>query len=286
MTTNPNTGDGANAPAGEPGPGPVLALNVGNTMTSAGIVDDQHVEHVIAVETRTLQTIGQHLTALWDRLSHNPAARVVIGSAVANLTEPLCQVVKQATSANALVIRRDLPLPMALDVDNPETVGVDRVCVAAAAYHRLRHACLVADVGTAITVNLVSDDGVFVGGSILPGPHVAAAALAEHTAALPRVQLRRPERLIGRNTEQAILSGVVFGLAGALRELTERYATELGCWPQLIVTGGGAGLIAEHCDFIDNVVPNLALMGIALTWQLHPDKQPARRTRPTRSSAS
>ncbi len=211
----------------------ILAINVGNTTTTAGLVIDQQADPVITVETRDMdETLGPRLAELWSQVSEPARARVVVASVVANRVEPLCRIVKEVTNLDALVIRRDLPLPMLLNVENPDSVGVDRICGAAAAYHRLQHACVVADVGTAMTVNVVSDDGVFLGGAILPGPYTAARALAEHTAALPWVELRRPARHIGRNTEEAILSGVVYGTVGALRELTERYATEMGRWPQ------------------------------------------------------
>jgi type III pantothenate kinase len=251
-------------------PPTILAINIGNTITTAGLVRDQEVDPVITVETRALDTIAPQLAELWSQVIDPGLARVVIGSVVADRVELLCSIVKDVTHVDALVIRRDLPVPMDLDVANPETVGVDRICGAAAAYHRLHHACVVADIGTAMTVNVVSDEGVFLGGAILPGPYTAAQSLAEHTAALPKIQLRRPERHIGRNTEEAILSGVVYGTVGALRELTERYATEMGRWPQLVLTGGGASLVSELCEFVDNVVPHLTLMGIALAWQKNP----------------
>ena len=251
-------------------PPTILAINIGNTITTAGLVREQQVDPVISVETRELDSIGPQLAGLWEQVSDPSHARVVIGSVVANRVEPLCRIIMDVTSQDALVIRRDLPLPMELDVENPDTVGIDRICGAAAAYHRLHHACVIADIGTAMTVNVVNDDGVFLGGAILPGPHTAAQSLAEHTAALPKIQLRRPEHHIGRNTEEAILSGVVYGTVGALRELTERYATEMGRWPQLVVTGGGANLVADLCEFVDNVVPHLTLMGIALAWQKNP----------------
>lgn len=253
-------------------PTAVLAINIGNTMTTAGIVLADRVEQSFTIETREIETIGPQLRELWDQIEDPAEAKVVVGSVVANRTDPLRRIVLDVLGTDAYVIRKDLPLPMPLDVENPETVGVDRVCAAAAAYQKLRHACVVADIGTAMTVNVVSDDGLFLGGAILPGPHLAAQALAEHTAALPKIELDRPQRIIGKNTEEAILVGVVYGAAGALRELTERFATEMGKWPQLVVTGGGANLIAEYCEFVDNIVPNLTLIGIALAWHLNPVK--------------
>lgn len=248
----------------------VLAINIGNTMISAGLVIGEAVEESFTILTSDIDTIGPQLADLWSHIDEPAEARVVIASVVPAQIEPMCRIVHSSLGTEAYVVRRDLPLPMAVDVENPDTVGVDRVCAAAAAYKKLGHACVVADVGTAMTVNVVSDDGTFLGGAIMPGPHLAALALSEHTAALPKVNLRLPEQLIGKNTDEAILIGVVAGTAGALRELVERYATHLGKWPQLVLTGGGASLLASYCDFIDTYVANLTLLGIALAWHRNP----------------
>jgi type III pantothenate kinase len=153
---------------------------------------------------------------------------------------------------------------MPLDIDNEDEVGVDRVCSAAAAYERVNGACAVASFGTAMTVDCVSSEGHFLGGAILPGFDLSYAALNDGTAQLPRIAVGPPAGVFGRNTHDAILNGVAFGAVGALREIVERFATELREWPQLVVTGGNGALIAELADFVDSVVPDLCLMGIAL----------------------
>jgi type III pantothenate kinase len=125
----------------------------------------------------------------------------------------------------------------------------------------------VASFGTAITIDCVSADGRFMGGAILPGLDMSFEALHEGTAALPQVEVETPGGAIGRNTHDAIVNGVVYGAVGALRELVERYATELGHWPQLVITGGNAGLVRQLADFVDSVVPDLCLMGVALAYR-------------------
>jgi len=135
------------------------------------------------------------------------------------------------------------------------------------AYFRLQSACVVADFGTAITIDCVSDNGIFLGGAILPGLHVGAEALARRTALLPEVRLARPEWVFGKDTRQAIVGGLVYGARGALRELTEAYATELGRWPPVIATGGDAELVAGGYDIVQAIVPDLCLLGVALAYQ-------------------
>ena len=168
-----------------------------------------------------------------------------------------------------LVVGEELHRPMNLAVEAPESVGIDRVCCAAAAYERIHQACAVASFGTAITIDCVNDAGVFMGGAILPGLAMQARGLHEGTAVLPEVRLEQTGAVFGTNTDQAIKNGIIYGAVGALREITERYAADLGRWPQLVVTGGNAELISRHCDFIDNVVPDLCVRGIALAYRKH-----------------
>jgi type III pantothenate kinase len=127
---------------------------------------------------------------------------------------------------------------------------------------------VVADCGTAITVDCVSDEGVFLGGAILPGLSLGASALAGGTALLPKVALERPTWVFGKDTRQAIIGGLVQGARGAIQFLTEAYATELKKWPLLLLTGGDAELIREEQGLEQAVVPELTLLGVALAFHL------------------
>ncbi|MEW6250539.1 MAG: type III pantothenate kinase, partial [Planctomycetota bacterium] len=179
---------------------------------------------------------------------------------------------EEITGLSPVRIRDDVPLPMTLDIDNADEIGVDRVCSAAAAYERTRGACAVASFGTAITVDCVSEDGRFLGGAILPGLDMSFAALHAGAAQLPRVSPGKPAAVFGRNTHDAIVNGVVYGALGALREIVERYATALGEWPRLVITGGNAPLVAELADYVDAIVPDLCLMGVALAYRRAADQ--------------
>jgi len=126
----------------------------------------------------------------------------------------------------------------------------------------VQNAVVVADFGTATTIDCVNRQGIFLGGVIMPGMKLSAMSLHEHTFALPEVEIQVPEENYGTNTVSAIQNGIYYGALGALRELVERYATQLGYWPQVVVTGGFSKMIAEKCDFIDSVVPDLCLFGL------------------------
>jgi type III pantothenate kinase len=124
----------------------------------------------------------------------------------------------------------------------------------------------VADLGTAVTIDLVDEHGVFQGGVICPGFEISAQALKDHTALLPRVQIHRPSGPYGKNTGDAINAGLYYSIIGALEEIVRRYAEEIGRWPQTIITGSGADLIKDDCPFVDNYVPHLVVKGIVLAY--------------------
>jgi len=251
----------------------MVAIDIGNTRTAMAAVAGLETIEPCSVNTGDFDGLVEAAEAAWARLGSSDRGTVVVASVVPKVLEKLRSVVESKLDRRLLVIREDIPLPMDVGVENPDTVGVDRVCCAAAAYERLRQACTVVDFGTAVTIDCISDDGVFLGGAILPGLELACRALNQFTAALPLVAIEEPDDAIGRTTTEAIRSGVLYGLVGAVRELTERYATKLGRWPHLVATGGGAEMVAGACQFVDSVVPYLSLRGVALAYRKHRHEQ-------------
>src|SRR5262249_41731505 len=204
----------------------------------------------------------------WEWLPDEEGPCLVTGRVFPDATQRVESLARADLHIEPLVVGRDVQLPLSLALTDPKTVGVDRVCAAAAAYDRFGRACAVASFGTATTIDCVNDEGIFLGGAILPGLSIQARALHEGTAQLPLVSrhARAPADTFGGTTQQAINNGIVFGAIGALREIVERYATELKRWPKLVVTGGHASLIADTCDFVDAVEPNLCIRGIAVAY--------------------
>ncbi|KPK85761.1 MAG: hypothetical protein AMJ81_02820 [Phycisphaerae bacterium SM23_33] len=239
-------------------------MDVGNSRIAMGCVIDERASSVRRMSEAGPDALGDALANIWREMD---SPKAVVASSV---NPAVLQVVTAAAGErlhqNVLVVGSDLPLPIETLLPEPERIGTDRLCSAAMAYHRLQSACVVADFGTAITIDCVSDDGVFLGGAILPGLAIGAEGLARHTAYLPRVALERPDWVFGTDTRRAIIGGLVYGARGALRELTEAYATELGRWPPLILTGGDAELVGGGYDIVHAIVPELCLMGIALAY--------------------
>lgn len=244
----------------------ILVADVGNTRIGLGIADADRLRNVTRVSSRDE---ADWITVLRGTREVLPSGTKIlaIGSVSPNASRRFAEVAREVLDFRTLLVRDDMPLPLALDLENDREVGVDRVCAAAAAFERIKAACAIASLGTAITVDFVSNEGVFLGGSILPGLQMGCDALHERTAALPQVDVHAPIAALGRNTRDAINNGVVYGAIGAIREIVERFATQVGAWPPLLATGGNADLIREHADFIDAFIPDLCLMGIALAFR-------------------
>jgi len=245
----------------------VLACDVGNCAVHFAHVRGGDVTEMRRIPVGRLHSLGAALAKLWQNI---PEPRKVVASSVnPSALKALEAAADECIGQAVLVVGRDLPLPIPTDMPNPESIGTDRLCAAVAAYDRLGTACVVADFGTAITIDCVSSKGVFLGGAILPGLKMAADCLHEKTAQLPPVKMRAANWVFGKDTSEAIISGILATARGALRELTEPYATELGQWPTVIVTGGDAELVcgrASDSELVQAVVPDLAIRGTALAY--------------------
>ncbi len=249
----------------------ILACDAGNSGIALGCVMDERATSVRRIRTAELDRLGGALAEVW---SSCPEPRRIAACSVHPPHLAALESAAAALGAKVRLVGRDLPLPIATDLPAPQAVGTDRLCAAAMAYFRLQAACVVADFGTAVTIDCVNDEGVFLGGAILPGLGMSAEALAHGTAQLPRVELAPPEWVFGKDTRQAIVGGIVLGARGALRELTEAYATKLGRWPAVIATGGDAELVAGGYDIVQAIVPDLCLMGVALADRLSESEPP------------
>ena len=255
----------ADPDAGGPSP-QLIVIDIGNTRTALGSWADGEVSRVSRVPTEDAEAFAAALASLGAFFVGGRAPAGAIGSVVPKALARAVEQIGTALHLEAGVVGQSLPLPMEVDVAAPQAVGVDRVCCAAAAFERIQSACMVVDFGTAITADVVGDDGRFLGGAILPGARLQSRALHAYTAKLPEVEIVFPREPIGRDTVTAIQTGVCRGIAGAMRGIVEGIATHLGKWPQVVGTGGDLDLFLPHCDFLDSAVANLSLMGIGLAW--------------------
>ncbi len=245
----------------------VLVCDCGNSGVSIAGAQGKAVSSVQTYHLGELHTMGQGLRALWEEL---PAPKKLIAVSVnAPALKALEAAADETLHEDVLLVGRELPPPIETDLPNPASIGADRLCCAAAAFDRMGAACVVADFGTAITIDCVNGEGVFLGGVILPGLRASAQVLHETTDQLPLVDLREPNWVFGGDTKEAIVGGLVYGARGALRERVEAYATELGAWPIVILTGGDASLICPtpgQDGLVQAVVKDLCLRGAAITY--------------------
>ena len=249
----------------------LIAVDIGNSNVALAVFVKDELKRTERIDVDKLENLTETIKSLRQMCGPQPlGARtvpVVVSSVNAETEKIVADAVLSALDQKILVIGRDIPLEMKHALENPESVGTDRLLTASAAYAVIDDACVVADFGTATTIDCVDHYGIFLGGTIQPGLKLAAQSLSEYTAALPDVNPVAPTDDYGNNTEKAIQHGIYFGAVGALRGIVERYATLLGRWPQVVLTGGYAKLIAQHADFADSLVPDLCLDGIFLAYR-------------------
>ena len=245
----------------------VLACDIGNSAVKFAAVCGDQVDEIHVAQIGELTELGAAVKSVWDEMI---APKFVVASSVNPAgTKALEAAVSQTLDVDLLLVGRDIDLPMETDVETPESIGVDRLCAAVAAYDQLGAACVVADFGTAITFDCVSETGVFLGGAILPGLATSANSLAEKTAQLPRVDLAEPPAGPGKDTASAIQLGLLAAARGAMRHCVETFAELLGHWPLVICTGGDAALVVgdlQDSELVQAVVPDLALRGVAIAY--------------------
>jgi type III pantothenate kinase len=246
---------------------PIAVIDIGNTSTHLAQWQEGKVSAPAVVPTHDAAAVEEAFDALRGAFARTGPAAVVIASVVPDATDVVREMVARKLDRQALVVGEQIPLPLEHDLLDARTLGVDRMCAAAAAFHQLQDACVIVDFGSAVTVDLVDEEGTYQGGAILPGVNMQLRALHEFTAALPEVEPGTPEHATGRNTIQAMQLGVGEGIIGAVQRLVERYAESIGRWPQVVATGGDLTAIAARCEYLDSLVPDLTLRGIGLAYR-------------------
>lgn len=249
----------------------LITIDIGNSTVSLGLFVNDQLSEPQSFPLTNLDALDDTILRLRNMCGEQPhgAETVpVLASSVNAPTLPMIEdTVDRTLDQRTLLVGRDFPLEMKHAVENPEEIGSDRMLTASAAYEVVQGAVLIADFGSATTLDCVNDMGIFLGGVIMPGLGMAAQSLHRHTVALPEVDITLPTEIYGVNTVSAIQNGIYYAAQGALREVAERYATQLGHWPQIVATGGYSRIIAEQCELIDSLVPYLCLSGLNLAYQ-------------------
>ena len=252
----------------------VIAIDIGNSNIGIGLYLDDKEQFIKSIPGGSRDKLASCLKSAWQQIPVAESSKekkrngvVVVSSVKPDWTKLIRQIVEDDLGEKIYVIGKEIPLPISLWVDEPGKVGTDRVVSAAAAFDVVGDAVVIADFGTAVTIDLVDQNGVFLGGVICPGFEISAKALNDNTAQLPNIKVTKPKTPYGKNTADAINCGLYYSIVGALQEIIRRYAENIGKWPQTIITGTGAKTIHTDCDFIDNYVPNLVIKGVFLAYK-------------------
>ncbi len=258
----------------------LIAIDIGNSNIRVGLFLEGELKSVDSISGDDRARLTEILKTVWEQIPVSKSSKegkrdgvIVVSSVKPAWIDLVRKIAKGEIGEKILVIGDNIPLPMAMFVDEPMAVGTDRVVAAAAAYAVVENAVVVADFGTALTIDLVDQNGVFQGGVICPGLAMEAKALKDGTAQLPEVTVTKPTTPYGKNTADAINCGLYYTAIGTLEEVIRRYAEKIGRWPQTILTGSAAQIIKDDCQFIDNYVPDLVVRGIALAYRRYLDEK-------------
>ncbi len=249
----------------------LLTLDIGNTEITIGLFQGESLASHWRLTTspdRTPDEWGSVVAAFLVQAGHSPneVRSVCLASVAPSVTQSLAAGLESATGCRTVSIDACSPLPLVLDVEEPMTVGADRIVNTLAAVDLYRSDTIVVDFGTATTFDCITGDAHFIGGVIMPGVRTSADQLIRRAAKLPATELTPPERVIGRRTEDCIRAGVLFGAAEAVDGIVRRIQRE---WPRtqtprVIATGGLAGWVAPLAQTIELVRPDLTLQGIRI----------------------
>jgi type III pantothenate kinase len=258
----------------------LLTLDIGNTETTVGLFRGERLERLWRLTTTPLRTPDEWAASLSASLlslgmTPRDVRAAIIASVAPSVTHAVREGVQLATGMAARIVDGGSRLGITLAVDEPLTVGADRIMNTLAASRLFKSDTIVVDFGTATTFDCITGDGRFIGGVIMPGIRTASDDLIRKTAKLPATELTPPPHVIGKRTEDCIRAGVLWGTADAVDGLVGRIRAE---WPgtgkpKAIATGGLASLVAPLSKTIESVHPDLTLVGLrfaaqalGLTW--------------------
>ena len=251
----------------------ILTLDIGNTNMKSALFDGQEMKEYWRLSTNRNRTSDEYGMAMMNLLNHYGIDRsqvegIMMSSVVPQINFTIEHMCRNYFGIEPMKIEPGVKTGINIKYENPRELGSDRIANAVAAYELYGGPCITIDFGTATSFGAISARGEFLGGAICPGLKLAADALTERTAKLPRFELVKPDNVIGRNTVTNMQAGIVYGYIGQIKYLVNRMKREMGVPDiRVIATGGLAVLVAGESSVIDVMDGLLTLKGLRIIYE-------------------
>lgn len=254
----------------------LLLIDIGNTSTTIGFYDESGIRDILRLATvtgkRGIREYSYILKGVMEEYDMEAPDGAVVCSVVPEVETLFVGAIKKVFGIEPLNVNHEIKTGLKFRIKNPAELGPDRIANVVAARRLYKGPLIVIDFGTATTFCVVTTEGKYRGGAIMPGLALSARSLADMTAKLPRVELKHPSKILGHDTNENILAGVVYGHAGAVERIVSGIKKEVGKEMIVVATGGLSDLVAPHLKVIDHLNPLLTLEGLRFIYELNTEK--------------
>jgi len=255
----------------------IFVLDVGNTNTVLGVYKNDELKHHWRIETSRNKTEDEYGMIIKSLLAHEELSfmdfdGIIISSVVPPIMSALERMCEKYFKMKPLIVGAGIKTGLDIKYDNPKEVGADRIVNAVAAIQKYGGPLIIVDFGTATTYCYVNEKKQYMGGAIAPGIGISTEALYSRASKLPRIEIVKPDSIVGKSTVSAMQAGILYGYVGQVEGIVRRMKAESPVEPKVIATGGLSALIADESNLIDVVDPYLTLTGLRIIYQRNKDR--------------